>query len=399
MSEPRKGSKHDRVRPPTWRSFLVIISTTIAICVYLFVQAPPPLAATSRATGTIPIRAVFSMLELENDAARALWTEEIVTRGTQVGLRFDEAWRDQAIEAGPLPALFLRETAGNLERTSLRLRLFLGSPFPINAANQFTGEQSAHFATLEQTGAPQFFFEPATQQHSAMFADGAVVEACVTCHNEHKDSAKTDWKLHETMGATTWMYPDEVVTLDRAVEMIGALRSSIRGAYGAYLREVATFARQPTIGTLWPKDGFHLPSEDEFMRELARRSSSVTLGSLIDPKAAEAAATTTAAAPAPAPPVLAAQSRPAHDTLVIRSARSTKITVDQGRNRLMVTRLLPGGSTSLSARKPLRLQISDPEGVEVEYDGKRLDLPRMSESPSASDDLEIVLGSRDPEKS
>ena len=86
------------------------------------------------------------------------------------------------------------------------------------------------------------------------------------------------------MGATTWMYPDSTVTTEQAIALVRAPphehpRRPTRG----YLAKVATFPYRPEIGTSWPRDGFALPSEDVFMRELARRSSSSTLLSLIDP--------------------------------------------------------------------------------------------------------------------
>jgi adenylate cyclase len=282
-ASPRKSSRHDQLRPPTWRSGLVIVSVTLALCVYLFVDAPQPLAARGTASGTIPMRAVFSLLELENDAARALWTEDIVHHGKAVGLAFGEAWHDDGVHEGPLPALFLRETARNLERSSLQLGLFLGSRYPINTANQLTGLQASYLASLEANGAPQFFFEPETARHTAMFADRAITQACVQCHNEHHDSPKRDWQLGAIMGATTWMYPADAVTAERALELIATLRASIRSAYAAYLTKVASFPRPPLIGARWPREGYALPSVDVFMAELERRTAASTLRGLLDP--------------------------------------------------------------------------------------------------------------------
>ena len=214
----RRRSTQGRYRPPTWRSLVVIVSFAVALAVYLFVNAPPPLAAAERSNArTIPMSSVFAILERENDTARAIWTEEIVAKGKAVGLEFDERWHDAKVHAGPLPALFLRETARNLERTSLRLGLFLGSQFPISAANEFTGEQSKHFAALVETGRAQHFFDPATRLQTAMFSDVATSDACASCHNAHADSPKKDWRVNDIMGATTWMYPEPAVTVERAM--------------------------------------------------------------------------------------------------------------------------------------------------------------------------------------
>lgn len=467
----RKSSKHDRVRPPAWRTFIVVAGATVALSIYLFVSAPPPLAAQTVDRGAVPIQSVFSILEAENDAARALWTQEIVDRGKLVGLAFDETWRDDRVHAGPLPALFLRESSKHLERTGLRLSLFLGSRYPINAANQFTGQQSERFAELEQTGAPQFFYEPATKLHTAMFSDRAIVEACVTCHNQHAESPKTDWKLHGLMGATTWMYPDESVSVERAVQMIGALRSSIRAAYASYLTKVETFPKQPEIGERWPRDGFYLPSEEAFMRELARRTSSDTMRALIDPRVAESLAAEEAAGDGAASssggpgagrssagggrsdgssdagiggsgagnPALAGSgaggsasagssgasgssglgsvgsastdagsatsvggvgsAAPAgFATLVIRSSRTTRVTVDHEGTRLLVARIPSGGTSSLTSKPPLRVKLGNPDGVQLEYNGKLVDLASAPRPAERTEDFEIILGDSRSEK-
>lgn len=386
----RATTKRDRAQGRGWRSVIICLCLTAVAGVYLFVQAPPPLAAEATTTKTMPMRAVFSLLEMENDAARAVWTEEIVKRGTEAGLRFGEHWRDDDVHEGPLPALFLRETARELERRSLGLRVFLGSQYPISAANAFTGEQATRFIDLEHTKKPQMFVEASTGLHTAMFADRAVVDGCVSCHNEHPDSPKTDWRLNDMMGATTWMYPDEMVTAERAVELVRALRGSIRAAYASYLAKAAQLPRPPEVGTRWPRDGYYLPSEDVFMSELERRVSTTTLRGLIEPEWAIAAAAddkpaASAVAASTPPPV----QKPASElpTLVIRSARATHVTVEQGDARLMVARIPAGGVVVLTAHPPLQLRFTRLVGVEVEYAGKRIPVPTED---NGDRDIEII---------
>lgn len=401
VSQTRRKSTQGRYRRPTWRSLVVIVSGAAALSVYLFVTAPPPLAAERPQATTVPIRTVFALLERENDAARALWTQEIVAAGKAVGLAFDERWRDERVFAGPLPALFLRETARNLERSSLRLGLFLGSQFPIASANQFTGEQTKHFEALVQHGTPQYFTDPTTGLHTAMFADVAVDEACVSCHNEHERSPKSDWALHDVMGATTWMYPDAHVTVDRAIELVGALRTSIRRAYASYLEKVATFPSRPKIGSKWPRHGFALPSEDEFMRELARRSPTSTVLALLDPAAAELDEPERPVAAAAAPPAKrSASAAGARDeVLVIRTGRSTRVTVERGGSRLLVARLAAGAVTTLTSPPPLRVQLTNPASVQIEYGGRPVAIPEP-EAGSATDGVEVIIGAVEtPEKS
>jgi hypothetical protein len=372
---------------------LVVAVAAVTLWLYLFVSAPPLLASSANAAGMLPIADVLAMLERENDAARALWTEEIVQRGTAIGLSFDERWRDDEVHAGPLPALFLRETARNLEHSPLGLSLFLGSPYPVNTANKLSGMQETHFAQLVETGAPQHFFEESTARWTSMFSDVAVSDACVTCHNEHAESPKRDWQRGEVMGATTWMYPEARVSVERALELVATLRTSIRLAYRDYLEKVATFPSPPAIGAQWPCEAFALPTEDVFMAELARRSSQVTLLSLLEPGRAIAEP-----ADAPRPHACAERARPApavasNEMLVVRSERSTRVTVEQEGRRLLVARLPPGGVTAVSTMAPVRLLLSGGEGVTVEYRGKPVAVP------SSVDGIEVIVEEPDREKS
>ena len=81
----------------------------VILGIYLFASAPPPLQneAEVSASAHIPIDRVLETIAAENDAVRMLYTREIVGKGKTAGLAFDEFWRKEEIQAGPLPALFL----------------------------------------------------------------------------------------------------------------------------------------------------------------------------------------------------------------------------------------------------------------------------------------------------
>ena len=249
--------------------------------IYLFASRPVPLQAEQASGRTVPVETVFRVVAAENDAARKLWTADIVGAGVKAGLKFNEKWREPAIEAGPLPALFLREASTALQKTRIPLGLFLGSDFPIAQSNKFNGIQADHFAQLRKSGEPEFFNATDIGRFTAIFPDRAVAPGCVTCHNEHPNSPKTDWKLNDIMGATTWSYPKERVSLEELVQIVGALRASFAAAYDAYLAKVASFAKQPEIGDRWPAEGYFIPSKRAFLAEFERRASPNTVERLL----------------------------------------------------------------------------------------------------------------------
>jgi adenylate cyclase len=276
------------------QTFILLSLALLALCVYLFVTAPAPLTEASRGGKEVPIEVLMEMVNAENATARTIYTREIVGAGQKAGLAFGENWREPDVEAGPLPALVLRETAGVLERDPVELGLFLGSDFPIAASNLFAGRQQEMFQKIRDTKEPQYFYAEDIQQYTAMFPDYASAEACVTCHNEHEKSPKKDWVLNDIMGATTWTYPRETVTVEEMTQVLGALRRAFREAYGAYITKATGFSKPPEIGDKWPRDGYFLPSPDVFITEVVNRSSAHTVDAFL--KAVETEGTAAPAA-------------------------------------------------------------------------------------------------------
>jgi hypothetical protein len=229
----------------------------------------------------VPIRLLFDVLAAENDAVRGLYTREIVGPGKKAQLAFDEEWSKPSVQAGPLPALFLRGVAQQLERSPVPVSLFLGSDFPIEAANAFEGAQVDAFGRVKSEGKPQFFFDQTTNRQTAMFADFAVAVPCVSCHNEHPRSPKTDWKLGDVMGATTWQYPADKISFSEALAAVLAFRESARDVYDVYLEDARAFDDPPEIGDCWPSERRCLPSSEVFMKKATSLASPHTMAVLL----------------------------------------------------------------------------------------------------------------------
>lgn len=268
------------------QKFVLAALALTALIVYLFVSAPAKLPdqpeAVQASESLIPIEAILKLIARENDVARSLYTAEIVGPGQQVGLVFNEDWLEQSVEAGPLPALFLRETSAGIERSPIAIGLFLGSEYPIALSNRFSGPQLVKFAAIKETREPVFFFDSDTEVYTAMFPDFAAVQPCVDCHNGHPDSPKKDWALNDVMGATTWTYPKEAVTVDESLRILKAVRNGIYEAYGAYIEKAAGFSISPEIGEQWPRDGYFLPSPEVFRAEFESRAAPLSLQAIMD---------------------------------------------------------------------------------------------------------------------
>jgi len=258
------------------KSFVLSIFVLAVLSIYLFVTAPVPLKENELETHTIPIQVALLILEEENDVARNLYTQAIVGAGKKQQIKFDEE-----VIAGPLPAQFMKLTATSLEQSPIQLGLFLGSDYAINKANNFEGEQRKNFQKVRETRKPVFFYSPDAERFAYMAPDIASAKPCVSCHNDHEESPKTDWKLNDVMGAATWTYPKDKVGYKELLDMIHALRTGFEYSYQAFLEEVSLMANPPVIGENWPRDGRYVPSAQVFMDELTSKSSNLSLKTLL----------------------------------------------------------------------------------------------------------------------
>jgi hypothetical protein len=105
----------------------------------------------------------------------------------------------------PLPAQFLMESGRYIGKKGLGMQYRLISLWPINKRNVATN-------ALESIGLGTILTQPDrpytgvtkvgnTRYFEAVYADLAVTQACLGCHNAHPDSPKRDFKLNDVMGA------------------------------------------------------------------------------------------------------------------------------------------------------------------------------------------------------
>lgn len=246
----------------------------------------PEVVTTTAEKPMFSIEEAFEIVAKQNDVARKLYTKGIVGPGKKSGLAFDENWKDDAVEAGPLPALFLRGISSDIQKSPVPLGLYLGSDFPINSANKFTGKQAELFAEMRKDASAKFFVEEeeGTTTQTAMFPDFAAAQACVTCHNEHPETSKTDWKLGDIMGATTWTYPKDSVTFSELKDMVMSYRNGAIVTYNSFLDEVRAFKEKevPEIGDKWPsEDCYCVPTAEVYLDSVLDLSSKNTLAGFL----------------------------------------------------------------------------------------------------------------------
>ena len=147
------------------------------------------------------------------NADRTNYTKLIIKRLGPAGagaIAPEEHWQD--FENGaPLPAQMFRAGAEAVNEMTDAFTYSLQSKWPIN-------KQNAPKTPLEKEGLDYIAANPGSNFYgeetlgdvtyfTAVYPDVAVSDACTICHNEHKDTPKTDFKVGEVMGGVVIRVP------------------------------------------------------------------------------------------------------------------------------------------------------------------------------------------------
>ena len=178
------------------------ISAVALVVTLLFLPIPFPSLAGEQ-TG-IPPETVANYLHAVIEADRTFYTIHVVERMQKGGgVAAAEDWRSKK-NTLPLPAQFLMESSTLSAMTGTPVRYRLISLWPINPLN--VPRSAAEKAGLESliTHPERVVTGTVTQgsetYFQAIYADRAVSQSCVGCHNTHPQSAKKDFKFNEAMG-------------------------------------------------------------------------------------------------------------------------------------------------------------------------------------------------------
>lgn len=151
--------------------------------------------------------ALFTVME----ADRAVYTEMVVQRlanDAQV-IKASEHFDDDV--ALPLPAQMFRFGSERSAEHSSDFSYSLQSLWPIN-------EQNAPRTELEKQGLQYVVDNPGANFYgqetlggktyfTAVYADVAVSQACTSCHNDHRDTPRTDFEIGDVMGGVVIRVP------------------------------------------------------------------------------------------------------------------------------------------------------------------------------------------------
>jgi hypothetical protein len=151
----------------------------------------------------IPPETVAGYVHAVIEANRTVYATEIVDKLQEKGLiEAAEHWRRE--NALPLPAQFLIETGKHVAVTGSGIKYRLASLTPIYVWNapltdferkgleEVAKDPSKPFTGIVHIGRDRVF--------QAVYADKAVAQNCIACHNAHPNSPRHDYKLNDVMG-------------------------------------------------------------------------------------------------------------------------------------------------------------------------------------------------------
>ena len=158
----------------------------------------------------IPAATVADYVHAVIEADRTFYTIHVVERLQAKGVvTATENWR--VTNTLPLPAQFLREAADLATKTGTKIDYRLISLWPINKQNgpadEFEKAGLTEVLTNQERAYTGIITREGDRYFRAIYADRAVSQACIGCHNAHPNSPKRDFKPNDVMGGIVISIP------------------------------------------------------------------------------------------------------------------------------------------------------------------------------------------------
>jgi len=160
-------------------------------------------------SGVTP-QAMTDAIHIVIESDRTAYTKYIVNRLAieEDVIKATEHWKDEKTLL--LPAQMFRAGAEIAAEKQDAFSYSLLSQWAINKKNDPQTEvETTGLKQISETG--KTFYGEETfgdkKYFTAIYPDIAVAEACVKCHNEHKDSPKQDFKIGDVMGGVIIRIP------------------------------------------------------------------------------------------------------------------------------------------------------------------------------------------------
>jgi len=185
------------------------IGLAVCMCMGLAIAAEP-------GSETVSVKSMADALHMVMDSDRTVYTKKIVNRLVKKDkvIKASEHFEDD--QALVLPAQMFRFGSEMVAERSasnpdVDFSYSLLSLWPVNKQNEpktdaekeglkFVAENKGkNFYTTEKLGKQEYF--------TAIYPDIGVAPVCISCHNAHPDTPKTDFRIGDVMGGVVIRIP------------------------------------------------------------------------------------------------------------------------------------------------------------------------------------------------
>jgi len=166
--------------------------------------------ATVTAKG-VEYKDVADMLISVMVADRTVYTKKVVQRlaAKDKVIKASEHFDDD--KALPLPAQMFRFGAEHVADKTDKFSYSLLSLWPINKQNAPRTEiEKVGLKYVAENKGKNYYGEETLggqKYYTAVYADVAVAKVCASCHNDHKDTPRSDFKVGDVMGGVVIRIP------------------------------------------------------------------------------------------------------------------------------------------------------------------------------------------------
>jgi len=134
---------------------------------------------------------------------RGYYTKNVIKKVVKSGSLKPSVNHKEEANGVPLPATFIHDVSALLAKRDTTVNLYSNYPFPIRKDRKLDEFQQQAWSFL--TANPdQVFSRQETRDGKEIvrvaISDKMVAKGCVSCHNSHSASPKTDWKLGDVRG-------------------------------------------------------------------------------------------------------------------------------------------------------------------------------------------------------
>jgi hypothetical protein len=177
----------------------------------LIAAAAGTFGIASAASAQVGYQQMADAMHAVMESDRTVYTRMVVNRlqDQEKVIKASEHFKDD--KALPLPAQMFRFGAEMVAEKKMGFSYSLQSLWPVNKQNAPKTAVEKEGLKAVATTPDQPFYKEETlgkvKYFTAIYADRAVSPACVNCHNGHKDSPRTDFKIGDAMGGVVIRIP------------------------------------------------------------------------------------------------------------------------------------------------------------------------------------------------